>query len=451
MIILRKRLVFWLIKEYFRKWRKIIFFSFVVGLFVFFTLFALLGYFIPKIPVGKKESIGIVGAYTIDTLPSVIQQQLSFGLTRIGKDGKILPGAAQSWETPDNGKTYIFYLRKNIYFSDGTNLTSDNVQYNFSDAKIKKPNKYTLVFELKEKYSPFLITVSRPLFKPDFIGLGDYKIKDIKVNGNFIESLVLVSTKDSLTTVTYQFYPNIETLKTAYMLGEITTATGLPDLLYKDISFSTFPNIKVEKQINYSQLVTLFYNIQDSTLSDKRIRSALSYAIPDEFAFGKRNYTPFSPQSWMYTDQYLYNQDLENAKSLIEVSNTASNGASLILSLKTLPKYKDTAEIIKQSWEKIGVKTKIEVVDSIPSQFQVFLGDFFLPKDPDQYMLWHKGEQNNITRYDNQRIDKLLEDGRKVVDVEERFKIYSDFQKYLLADAPATFLYFPYEYTIKRK
>ena len=29
--------------------------------------------------------------------------------------------------------------------------------------------------------------------------------------------------------------------------------------------------------------------------------------------------------------------------------------------------------------------------------------------------------------------------------------IYADFQKYLLEDAPAAFLYFPYEYDVIRK
>ena len=70
--------------------------------------------------------------------------------------------------------------------------------------------------------------------------------------------------------------------------------------------------------------------------------------------------------------------------------------------------------------------------------------------DPDQYTLWHSGQMNNITNYKNLRIDKLLEDGRQTVDIQSRIKIYADFQKYLLDDAPATFLYFPDIYTVTR-
>ena len=77
--------------------------------------------------------------------------------------------------------------------------------------------------------------------------------------------------------------------------------------------------------------------------------------------------------------------------------------------------------------------------------------DFNLSKDPDQYPLWHSGEQTNITKYKNLRIDKLLEDGRKNVDFNTRITIYNDFQKYLIEDTPASFLYFPYEYELIRK
>ncbi|MEK7092766.1 MAG: peptide-binding protein, partial [Patescibacteria group bacterium] len=89
--------------------------------------------------------------------------------------------------------------------------------------------------------------------------------------------------------------------------------------------------------------------------------------------------------------------------------------------------------------------------DSVPSDFQIFLGDFQLSKDPDQYSLWHSSQPQNISNYQNLRIDKLLEDGRKTTDIEKRRKIYEDFQKYLLADSPASFLFFPYEYDLIRK
>jgi peptide/nickel transport system substrate-binding protein len=103
------------------------------------------------------------------------------------------------------------------------------------------------------------------------------------------------------------------------------------------------------------------------------------------------------------------------------------------------------------SWKKIGMQVRIEEVDSLPSDFQMYLGDFTLPRDPDQYTVWHSNQVNNITKFKNLRIDKLLEDGRQTTDFQTRQKIYFDFQKYLLDEQPASFLFFPYVYEITRK
>jgi peptide/nickel transport system substrate-binding protein len=161
---------------------------------------------------------------------------------------------------------------------------------------------------------------------------------------------------------------------------------------------------------------------------------------------------PYAPESWAYDENLdIHPQDIAHANVLLTSSQTASQKSAINLTIKTLEKYKKDAEKIAAEWKKIGVTAKIETVDSVPSSFQIFLGDFIVPKDPDQYTLWHSGQENNITGYNKVRIDKLLEDGRKVTDTPQRKKLYSDFQKYIYADSPAAFLFFPYEYEITRK
>ena len=58
--------------------------------------------------------------------------------------------------------------------------------------------------------------------------------------------------------------------------------------------------------------------------------------------------------------------------------------------------------------------------------------------------------QHYITKLNNPRIDKLLEEGRQTNDQIERKKIYQDFQTYLLEEVPAIFLYYPTTYTVTR-
>jgi peptide/nickel transport system substrate-binding protein len=451
MIVLRKRLIFWLIKAYFKRWGKSILIYFGIGLLVFFLLSQTLPYFSILFPFTQKETIGIVGTYTTDSLPQEILAKISHGLTKTEADGIVKPDIAEKWKIAPSGKAYAFYLRKNVYFSDGTNLTSKDINYNFADVSVIRPDKYTIVFNLKDNYSPFLTTVSKPIFKKGYIGAGDYKVKRIQLNGDFVESVELYSEKYHKT-LTYQlFYPTFAALKTAFVLGEVSRITNLPDLNFNNTTFNSFKNVVIEKKTDHARLVTIFYNTRDKNLSSKTLREALSYAIPDSFSQGERNASPLPYFSYANQGASTNQEDLEHAKLLIDKSGTATESGKLNFTIDTLSKYRETAQIIADTWKKLNIEIKIQVVDQVPTNFQIFLGEFNVSPDPDQYALWHSSQVNNITHYDNLRIDKLLEDGRKELDIQKRILIYTDFQKYLLSDPPASFLFFPYYYEISRK
>lgn len=448
MAVFRRRLVFWVFKAYLRKWGKVILVSFFAGLIIFFALLKLSRVLVNVLPIEEKTRVGLVGAYTLSSLPPEVLQKTSVGLTKITPQGTIEKGAAESWEIKDDGKTYVVDLSDDYSFTDGSKLTSDSIPYDFKDVKMEKVDKNTVIFRLKDQYSPFLVTLARPMLKKNLSGLGQYIIDDVSVNGDFIKTLILVDREDKYKTVQYIFYPSEEALKIAFALGEIDEAHGLTGTDFKDTNFANFPNTDVAKKTNYSELVTLFFNNNDSVLSDPKIRKALTYALPDKFTAGERSSIPY-PKTSKYADASLsIGQDISHAKLLLDATETATSGSKLKLIIKTLPKYRSQAEEISKSWKELGIDSDIEEVGSVPTLYQVYLGHFSLPRDPDQYVLWHSQQQNNITRYKNLRIDKLLEDGRKVTNQKEREDIYKDFQKYILEDAPAAFLYFPYEYTI---
>jgi len=452
MIVVRKRLLFWLIKAYLKKWGKSILVYFGIGLVVFFLLNKFLPYFVSHLPFVEKETIGMVGAYNPDSLPKEITSKISRGLTKVDSDGTVRSDVAEKWKISPNGKSYVFYLHKNIYFSDGKNLTSNDINYDFADVAVLRPDKYTIVFTLKDNYSPFLTTVTRPIFKKGFVGVGDFKIKKVKLNGNFIESIELYSEKYHKTLAYQLSYPTASALKTAFSLGEVSKITNLPDINFRDTTFSSFKNVVVEKKVDHTKLVTLFYNNGDKILSSKMLREGLSYSMSSIFDQGERNPNPLS--NFFYANQggySTYQQDLEHARLLIDKSGVATGSGKIDLTIDTLSKYEATAKIIAEAWKKISIETKIQIVNQTPSNFQVFLGEFNVSSDPDQYTLWHSSQLNNITHYDNPRIDKLLEDGRKELDLKKRILIYSDFQKYLLSDPPASFLFFPYYYEVSKK
>ncbi|MEN9407763.1 MAG: hypothetical protein RLZZ455_979 [Candidatus Parcubacteria bacterium] len=448
-----KRLLFWLIKAYLKKWGKIIALSFVAGLIIFFTLLSTSRFLLRLLPIERRESIGYIGAYEIDALPRDLQTKLSRGLTKVEKDGQVVPDVAASWTVKDEGKTYVFTLRTDIFYSDGKRLTASSLPYEFTGVKKKIINDKTISYSLQDQYAPFLVTVSRPIIRKGFVGLGDYTIQNVELNGNFVKTLTIVSKKNRLLVERYSFYPSEEALKIAFALGEVNKAIGLSSDTFLNTEFTNYKNVTVTKHTDRDVLVTLFFNNKDPLLSDPKLRSGLSYALPESFSHGERSYLPYAKESlYANTTGVEKNQDFSHAALLLDaIREQASPGATINVTLKTLPKYRTTAEVVREAWKRVGVETTIEDVDGNPDSFQVYLGDFIIPRDPDQYTLWHSTSANNITHYSNKRIDKLLEDGRRTASIKDRQEMYSDFQKYLLADAPAGFLYFPYEYTVTRR
>jgi peptide/nickel transport system substrate-binding protein len=187
-------------------------------------------------------------------------------------------------------------------------------------------------------------------------------------------------------------------------------------------------------------------------LSEKSLRQALTYAIDKKSFEGERAYGPISPDSWAYNPQVkTYSYDPDRAKELIE-ELPEEQTANMEIKLVTTPVLLPQAEKIAKFWEEVGVKTVLQVSSGVPADYQALLAVFDIPKDPDQYSIWHSTQPaTNISNYQSPRIDKLLEDGRLELITEERRKIYLDFQRYLVEDSPAAFLYHPISYTVNRK
>src|SRR3989338_7359932 len=114
----RRRLIAWLIRAYIKRWGKSILLFFGLGLFLFAILFLNLTFIKSKVPIAKTWDIGLVGSYSVNSLPSEVLDKVSKGLTNVTADGKVHPSAAKSWEIKDNGKTYVFHLNDDITFTD---------------------------------------------------------------------------------------------------------------------------------------------------------------------------------------------------------------------------------------------------------------------------------------------------------------------------------------------
>lgn len=418
----------------------------LLGIGVGILLFILLRLLGPALFAKKTVDIGIVGKYRTENLPISILSLIGDGLTKVDETGTVEPNLAASWETPDSGQTWIFYLKDNLTWQDGKKVVASNVIYSFSDARQETPDAKTIIFKLQSSFAPFPSIVSQPVFKKGLLGTGEWKVTKASLSGNFVQKLKITNSEREQKV--FKFYPTEERAKLAFKLGSVDSIEGI----FTKQPFDTWKNITITADINKYRYVALFFNNQDATLESKEIRQALSYAINKTTLPGPRAYGPISPDSWAYNAQVKpYNYD--EARGTQIIGNLSKEvKSSLNINLATSTVLLPIAEQIAKDWEKIGVKTNLVVENDIPLEFQAFLAVIDIPKDPDQYSIWHSTQTaTNIARYKDPRIDKLLEDGRLEMDTEKRKKIYLDFQRFLVEDAPSVFLYHPITYTISRK
>jgi peptide/nickel transport system substrate-binding protein len=435
-VIKETRFLIRLLSAFWQKQKKLIIISGLVGIVSFFCFPKIIRWLV----ISKTQRIGIVGRFTTTDLPLEIQNLLSDGLTCLAEDGSVSPCLAASWEIGNEGKEYIFTLKDNIFWQDGKPVKTAEINYNFSDVAIEVIDDKKIKFILKEPFSPFPVIVSRPIFKKGLLGTGRYKVKSIKKNGQIIEKLNLTPN------LTFRFYPTETAARTAFKLGEV-------DVL-KQISspgeLETWKGIKITSEVKNNRFVAIFINTQNQKFALKSVRQALAYAIKDRWEPKALN--PLNPNSWAYNSAVKpYKFDLENAKKLLKKSVTEEEGQSLTeVELATVPSLMTVADSIKDDWEQLGIKTKIKIISSLDEEFETLLISQDIPPDPDQYNFWHSTQITNISHYKSPKIDKLLEDGRKTQDQEKRKAIYFDFQKFLVEETPAIFLFHPTVYTISR-
>lgn len=421
------------------RFKGILFIGLVAGVF----LFVAARFVTPTIIGGKEEVVGMTGRYHTEELPDNILGEIGDGLTEVNCEGLIKGALAESWESDDDGKTWVFHLKKGMRWHDGSEVTTETIDYVFDDVRVEKPDRYTMVFILDHRFAPFPIVVEKPVFKKGLLGTGEWKVNKLELKRGYVERIVL--NNDAGEKKVIKFFPTEEQTKLAFKLGKISIINDL----INPKPFDAWSGVEMIEELCKERYVGIFFNNQDQLFNDnKPLRQALAYAIDKEY-FGERAVGPISPKSWAFNPQIKdYQYDAEHAMELLKEAGGEGNEVKLV----TTPALLEVAEKVSEDWKKVGVETRVLVSAVLPQEYQAFLAIYDVPNDPDQYATWHSTQsETNISKYSNPRVDKLLEDGRLEMDQEARKKIYWDFQRFLLEDAPAIFLYHPISYTIKRR
>ena len=198
-------------------------------------------------------------------------------LLRVAPDSRYVGDLAESWTVSDDGLTYTFSLRPDVKFSDGSDFTSQDVAFTYNQVKenpagneyvdlsrletVETPDDLTVVFHLKEAYSPFFDTtaclgiVPSDSYDPETfhtmpIGTGAWKMSQYDVNQQMI-----------LTPNETCFYgaPKLPQVTLVYMDGDAAFAaarSGQLDVVMVGTSYTgeTVPGMSVERFPAYVSL-----------------------------------------------------------------------------------------------------------------------------------------------------------------------------------------------------
>ena len=405
--------------------------------------------------IRPTQNIGLVGRHTLTTLPKVVESKLSIGLTTVDSSGVISPGLADSWEISEDGKSYTFSINPSFTWHDRASIKSEDIGYNFKDAAVEYSDSTHLTIRLSDPFSPLPAVVSAPVLKKTksptkLIGVGSYQVTRFRRNGQILESITLTpaDTTSSRPKINYLFYPTQAQAITAFKLGIVDQLEDITD----PGELATWPTAVLDKRPQSDRYVAVFFNLTDPLFagsSGEDLRLALSYATDkSRFDSALRAISPIAATSWAFNPEVKkYDHDLTRAQELLKRTEKLPEN----ITLSVVQAYLEVGEEIKKDWEELGLKVNLQISPDIPETFQALIVAQSIPVDPDQYHLWHSTQGTNLTHLNNPRIDKLLEDGRKTLDLKDRKKIYADFQRYLLEEAPAIFLFHPETYTITRK
>ena len=448
---------------------------------------------------GKVVVIGVTDKITdldpanaYDFFTWEVLSNVMSGLVKYDPDsGKIVGDLATSWDVQQNGKIWIFHLRKDAKFADGKPCKAQDVVRSIKRVMklkgdpswlvtdfvedVQAVDDYTVKFVLKTPASYFLALVATPPYYPvhpnypeDKIasdatwgGCGPYMIKEWVRD----EKLVLVpnphyyGNKPKNDKIVITFYSSANALKSALESGQI-------DIAWRTLNPEDIKDLQGKPEFKVIEVPGLYIRYvvikTDASPTDNvLVRRALAAAVNrNEIAqtVFKGTVEPLYslvPRGlWSHTDAFKKYGDgnIELARKLLQQAGYSEENKLHIELWYTPTHYGDTeaqlAAILKQEWESTGMIT-VDVKSSEWSQYvdQLRSGQMMVSLlgwypdylDPDDYLTPFLASSANGwtgTGYSNPTVDQLLKQAQTLTDQNARAQIYKQVQDILADDVP---------------
>jgi len=432
-------------------------------------------------------------------------------LVRSQADGTLVPELAESYRIEDGGMTYRFTLRPGLKWQDGMPLTSADVLFTYQtyvDPRtqtayllgwdkidhVETPDPVTVVFRLKELFAPFLLLVAgnavlprhvlsgtQDIRKDPFnrapVGSGPFRLRVwqtasqivLEANPNYwrgrpkLDQLVFKIVPDATTQVNQLEAGEVDIISVAQpaQWDQVKAMAGVATATYDDTRYA---------------LVQLD---EYAALKEVAVRQALDYATPKRDivsgilrGLGTAAYADVPPGSAYFSNSVEHHDyDLGRARTLLQQAGfTMQNGVMTrngqplqvpIYTISTSPTFVDVAQVLKDSWSKIGVQADVTTMDATTlfsnqgpqwnGKDAALIFSWGQGTDPYNYVNWSSKQipnneddpGENGERYVNPTMDQLVVRGAQVTDVAQRKQVYDQIQQILARDVPVIFLYWP--------
>lgn len=355
-------------------------------------------------------------------------------LVYYGKGGDIQPWLAKSWDISKDGKEYVFHLRKDVEFSDGSKFNSAIVKKNFDTIlnnhkqhewvelinQIKDTavvDEYTFKLTLNNSYYPTLqeLTYIRPLrfvgeaafpdsqdtFKDGLksqIGTGPWVLSEYKKNeyAVFDRNEKYWGTKPKVDKVVVKVITDGESRVLAFEKNELDFIFGNGVISQDSFQFLKDTGKYETKLSDPTATRTLLFNTNKEATKDHKVRLALNYAfdkqaVIDNIFYGmeKKADTLFPPVlDYTKIDIDPYEHDTAKAEQLLDEAGwkkiegkpfREKDGKELQLEFLfniTDNIQKSIAEFVQGDFRKLGINIKLNSQETNAFWKTAFQGNY---------------------------------------------------------------------------
>lgn len=258
--------------------------------------------------VPSEPTAGGIDPMVAASAPAEVIYSMAYDtlLTR-DNDGNVQPALATEWEQVDE-LTWVFQLREDVTFADGTAFDAGDVVYSFETRKdggtngtylslmesVVATDDYEVTFTFSEPDATFLDAVSaRQTFlivgeeaygnateeerQTRSLGTGAYQVTE------WNQGVSLTMTKNEnywgegpyIDTIIFKFYPDENTLLSALQQGSVQGAAFVDGSLAKQAESAGF----TLGEAAYRRNLAVYVNPESGPLADVNVRRAISLAL----------------------------------------------------------------------------------------------------------------------------------------------------------------------------